>query len=60
MDQLIASLIDEVNRDYWETQRKKQVKAYMSAFDGFVGMMKETFEAEARRRAGGDDVGSHV
>lgn len=56
MDQLIDSLIDEVNQDYWDRQHKKQVKAYMGAFDGFVAMMKETFEAEARRRAGGYNV----
>jgi len=50
---MIDMVVDEKNREAWEARHQVEVKAIMGAFDGFVAMMKETFEAEARRRAGG-------
>lgn len=53
-ESMIEMVVDAKNREAWEAKHRVQVKAIMGAFDGFVAMMKETFEAEARRRAGGD------
>lgn len=52
-ESMIEMVMDAKNREAWESKHRVQVKAVMNAFDGFVAMMKETFEAEARRRAGG-------
>lgn len=51
--EMIDMVVDAKNREAWEARHQVEVKAIMGAFDGFVAMMKETFEAEARRRAGG-------
>ena len=51
-ESMVDMVVDAKNREAWAAKHEAQVKAGMTAFDGFVGMLRETFKEDAKRRAG--------
>ena len=52
-ESMIDMVVDEKNREAWAVKNQAQVKAAVAAFDGFLGMLRETFKEDAKRREGG-------
>ena len=51
-ESMIDMVVDEKNREAWAVKNQAQVKAAVAAFDGFLGMLRETFKEDAKRRGG--------
>lgn len=50
---MLDMVVDAKNREVWVAQHHVTVDATMRIFDALVGMVRETVEADAKRRAGG-------
>ena len=51
---MLDMVVDAKNRELWTSQHRATVDATMRIFDALAGMVRETVEADAKRRAGGD------
>jgi len=53
-ESMVDMVVDAKNLELWTSQHRATVDATMRIFDALAGMVRETVEADAKRRAGGD------
>lgn len=51
-ESMVDMVVDAKNREAWAVKNQAHVKAAVAAFDGFLGMLRETFKEDAKRRGG--------